>query len=412
MDKGFETNLEIPSARRRLAKRVESLGPSCTLELKQMCKYRQSLGLPIFDFGLGENKWPVCSEVKQAFIDSMKNAETGYIEPAGLPELRQEILRWLELEDQYSIEDVIVAGGAKQVLNNIFVSICDPGDTVLLAHGPWVSYAPIIECASARAVQVVSSAHNSKLTVDDLREALDINPLSKAFLLNNPCNPTGQLYSQEEVDALVELCVQRRVYFILDRLYWRVLFQDDVYPSPRIDSQTKQWIIQVDGLSKNFAKLGGVRIGWSLGPSDLSEVMMRFQSHYSSGAATISQYAALAALRYADWQDMVADLEKKRECFWQLASKLPLVKCFPTEAAFYSWWDVSQCFGMQTAEGKTINDSNDLSHYLLSEYGVVTASGEAFGQDGFLRLCFFIDEEQIHSGLEAVRLALEALRKP
>ena len=133
-----------------------------------------------------------------------------------------------------------------------------------------------------------------KITPDDLNRNLDARPHAKLFLLNNPCNPTGQLYTAVEMNALLDICAERKVYFVLDRLYWRIVFDGQRFPKPRVEESTHPWLIQVDGMSKNFRRSGGLRIGWSVAPADLSQAMLNLQGHYTSGPATPTQQAARA----------------------------------------------------------------------------------------------------------------------
>jgi aspartate aminotransferase len=206
------------------------------------------------------------------------------------------------------------------------------------------------------------------------------------------------------------VCVEHRIFFVLDRLYWRLLFDGATFPEPRIDEATKPWLIQVDGLSKNFRRTGGMRIGWSIAPSDISRAMINLQSHYTAGPAGPEQFAALSALTRPYAFELLDDLARKRDLLQQEAAGMPHVEVWPSPATFYSFWEVGACLGRQTPQGQRIESSDELVAYLVHEAGVVAASGTGFMQDGFLRLSFATSEEDIVQGMAAAREALGRLR--
>jgi aspartate aminotransferase len=329
-----------------------------------------------------------------------------YADPAGLPQVREAVLRWLGLERAYGIENVVITAGAKQSLFNVFLAICNPADVVLFDAAPWVSYQPLAVSAYATPIMVLPAARDAnrlKVSPDDLRRNLRMRPHAKLFLLNSPVNPTAQLYSPEEIEALLQVCVEYRVYFVLDRLYWRIVFDGARFPEPRIDDETRPWLIQVDGLSKNFRRTGGLRVGWSVAPMDVARAMINLQSHYTSGPAVPTQLSARAAIERSYDPEMVRDLERKRDLLQCEARGIPLVDVWPTPASFYSFWDVRQAFGRATPQGRVLRTSDDVSAYLIEEGGVVTASGSGFMQDGYLRLSFATPDETIRAGMQAVR---------
>jgi aspartate aminotransferase len=248
-----------------------------------------------------------------------------------------------------------------------------------------------------------------KITPDDLKRNLRMRPHVRLFLLNNPVNPTAQLYDREEVWDLLHVCVENHVYFVLDRLYWKLVFDGQRFPELPVDDSTRPWIIQVDGMSKNFRRAGGLRIGWSVGPEDVTATMASLQSHYTSGPATPTQAAAHAALTHPYDGSLCRDLQDKRDLFRKEAADIPHIRLFPTPATFYSFWDVRGTFGKSTPDGRVINTSDDLASYLIAEVGVVAASGSAFMWDGYMRFCFATPDETIVEGMAGVRKALEAL---
>jgi len=397
----------------RVSPKLFKFQTSLTLSLKHLVEDRQARGLPVYDFGLGETKGVLDPAIREAGELAFREGHTFYSDPAGLPRLREAVLNWLELEDHYDIDDVVISTGAKQSLFNIFLAVCNPSDAVLLDAAPWVSYQPLAVSAYGFPVRVLPLGTEQellKVTPDDLRRNLDARPHAKLFLLNNPVNPTAQLYSADEVEDLLRVCAERKVYFVLDRLYWRILFDGQSYPEPRVDEETKPWLIQVDGMSKNFRRAGGLRIGWAVGPTDLIQAIVKLQSHYTGGPATPTEEAALAALSGGYRVSFRRELQAKRDLLHHHAADMPLVKIWPTPATFYSFWDVRECFGSRTSDGTEIHNSDDLAGYLARSEGVITASGRGFMQDGYLRLSFAIPEDEIVDGMAATKRALSALQ--
>lgn len=398
----------------RLSYRLAKFAPSLTLQLKSVCESRRAAGKPVWDFGLGETLSPLDDILREAGVQAFGQQRTMYANPAGLPELRQAVLDYLGLAGRYKVENVVVACGAKGALFNIFMAVCNPADTVLMDCAPWVSYQPLCHAAYAHPVMVLpqaGAAGRLKATPEDLRRNLRIRPHARLFLLNNPVNPTAQLYSKAEVEALFSVCLEHRIYLVLDRLYWRIVFDGVRFPELDLDEERKRWLIMVDGLSKNFSRGGGLRVGWTVAPRDISEAMASLQSHYTAGPATPSQQVALAALSHPDLPERLAqDLQRKRDLFLESARGMPGVDIWPSPATFYSFWDVRGLFGRTAPDGRALQSSDDVARHLLEEGGVVCASGSAFLQEGFLRLSFAVDEGAIRGGMAAARTALEALR--
>ncbi len=395
----------------RIAVKIRKFQPSLTLQLKRLAAERRAAGLSVFDFGLGETKGPLAPHIRAAAEEAYREGRTGYGDPAGLYELRRDVLRWLDLEAHYGPESVIITTGAKQSLFNTFLSVCSPADCVLFDSAPWVSYQPLAVAASAVPVMVLPADHGNhlKITAEDLERNLALRPETRLFLLNNPCNPTGQLYDAEEVEALLRVCVEYRVYFVLDRLYWRLLYDGREYPAPRLDAETRPWVVHIDGISKNFRRTGGIRIGWSVASEDLAAAMVNLQSHYTSGPSMPAQYAALAAVRHPyDWE-LRDYLEANRDLLWRRAVELPGVEVWPTPASFYSFWDIRACLGKRTPEGRELRDSDGVAEYLLGRAGVVTASGTGFMQDGYLRISFAVPRDELDGGITAAAAALAEL---
>jgi aspartate aminotransferase len=396
----------------RISTKLGKFTPSLTLALKTLALQRAEEGKPVYDFGLGETRGDLHPVIRDAGARAFREGRTMYADPAGTPELRRAVIDWLGLGAHYAPEHVVVTTGAKQALFNIFLAVCNPADCVLFDAAPWVSYQPLAVAAYAFPVAVLpleGHGDHLKVTAADLERNLQARPHARLFLLNNPCNPTAQLYSAAEVESLLEVCCRHGVYMVLDRLYWRIVFDEAGYPEPRIDDQTRPWLIQVDGMSKNFRSTGGLRIGWTVADTDVTRAMINLQSHYTSGPAVPDQAAAVAALTTDYDPEMVHDLRRKRDLLLEHARGMPHTEIWRTPATFYSFWNVTACLGKRTPSGETIASADDVSRYLLDEAGVITASGRAFLQEGFLRLSFTTSDEDIARGMDAAKAALGRL---
>ena len=395
----------------RFADKVFSFRTSLTLALKDRAKARLAEGKPVYDFGLGEVKGELNQAIRVAGAKAFEENQTHYTHPSGIPELREAVLDWLELSESYSKEEVVISTGAKQSLFNILLTTCNVGDVALYDRAPWVSYIPLTLAAEAKAVCVGAKDNNKELKVrpSDLEQAIAENPRTRLFLLNNPCNPTSQLYSEEEVNGLLDVCVKNEIYFVLDRLYWKLIFDGKEFPEPKITPESKKWLIQVDGMSKNFINGGGLRIGWCVCDRELAAHMVNLQSHYTAAPSTPTQFAALGALTTPYSDDLKNDLARKRDVLREHYSSMPLCKILPTEGAFYSFWDISDAIGKKTPAGAEIKGSEDLAKYLFEDHGVVVAPGSGFEQDNHLRLSFAIPDQEIIDGMAVIRKALSEL---
>lgn len=391
----------------RISAKLKKFRPSLTLELKNEAQARRQRGETVFDFGLGETRGSHLDPViLEAGIEAFRHERTGYAEPAGLLELREQVLKWIPNTTHYSTDNVVISNGAKQSLFNIFLATCNPGDCVLFDSAPWVSYTPMANMAYTTPIQVLPfSRPNAYLKIgpEDLERNLTMRPHAKIFLLNNPVNPTGQLYDQGELDALLEVCSRHSVYFLLDRLYWKLVYDGAEYPEPYPNRLAPDWLIQVDGMSKNFSRAGGLRIGWTLAPRDVAKAMINLQSHYTSGPPTPLQYAALAAITKPYRGRLRRELQSRRDLLHECAKDIPHVKIWPTAGAFYSFWDVRGVFG------KKVNNSDEVS-YALAREGVIAASGSSFMQEGYLRFSFATTEDQIRGGMELAKKTILALK--
>jgi len=364
---------------RRVSKRSASMGPSATHEAKRVAEERHGRGEPVYDMGIGEAQATPPQAALQGGREAFEYDRTGYAPPEGVPELRDRILHWLGVSEHYDRQNVIVSGGAKSVFDIVFTAICDPGDTLLVDAAPWVSYCPIAALRGIKSERVIpNSDQHLKITPDDLEQAFKkAGKGVRALLVNSPCNPTAQVYWRDELEALMTKCNELGIYLILDRLYWRIMFDGHDFPAPAINDESRPNLIQVDGLSKNLGKLGGLRVGWSVLPDDVAAAVKHSQAHVSAGAAVPSQFAALHALSSYDGQH-VTWLSEKRTVMTTAATRVEGIQAFPIPGSFYAFWDL-----------------------LLP--------GEDFAQPGYVRLSFDRPSDLLTAGTEVLTDELNRL---
>lgn len=407
-----QKDISVAAFRHRISKKLTRLRPERQHDLLQIAEQRKALGLPIYNFALAPYSGALSDSLKQTGIDALNNDDTPSSSPSGLLPLREAVLKWLELENEYAAHNVIISAGARQALLNVFLATCDSGDVVLLGSVPSLSYAPTAQLASTRPVIVQPMTVNTpdlKVRWEDLVKCLEHHPRARVFVLSNPCDPTGQVYRPAEIQALLQVCADHNVYFVLDRRHWRSMLRQQEYPTPILDEGTKPWLIQIDSLSYSFPHTSGLRVGWAVGPCDVMEMIAVIQSHNLAGPSDPSQQIALSALTTPYQNDLSTSINVKYDLFRSLADDIPGVKIFHTEGTCYSFWDVRSLFGRRTPSEQILIDSDDVAEYLLESKGVAAIPGSCFSQDGYLRFSFHVDDEVITEGMAATRDAIAAL---
>ncbi len=389
-------------ARGRLANRLADLPMFAPIQLKQIALKRVSLGTPIFDFGLGDPFGPIASDVKQAALSAIRRERTRYTHPSGLEHLRSAILAWFGLEKDYTVNDVVVSAGVGHSLLSLMLAICDESDCILMPPTLGPSYSSLIQIAGARR-HVITSPNDVeqqfKLQPERLVEALNTEPHARMLVISSPCNPTAQVYSTQELDALLRVCADHGVYLVLDRRSWKVSFEPYKFEAPTLDDDIKPWLIHVDSLSNNFAQSSGFRVGWCVAPPDISEALSIMQSHCGGGASTPSQYAAACALEQGVDEDEMLELEHKRWLFIEASQAIPQIAILPTQGSFFSFWDVRSVLADWSDKTGITKNADDFAEYLLESFGIVVLPGTAFHCEGFIRLSFAVPDDTIRRGI-------------
>lgn len=386
-----------------LSKRAQNLKASPTLALVARAKELTAQGHDMISLTVGEPDWRTFEIPSKAGIEAIEKGITKYTPANGTVELRQAIVEKIkkDLGLQYTAKQVTVASGAKYVLFAALQVLCNPGDEVIIATPYWVSYPTMVELADG-VPHIVECGikENFKITPEKLEKA--INSKTKAFLFCSPSNPTGLLYSAQELRALAEVLKRHpNVVIITDDIYNNLVFDGSkaaphiLQACPELQDRT----IAVNGGSKAYS-MTGWRIGWASGPEKIITAMADYQSQSTGSPSSISQHAALAAIKGCDPDiaEVVRKLKVRCEAGMQELNKVPLFKAAKPDGAFYFWVDISACLGKKF-EGTVVASSKDFCNILLEKYYVATVPGIECGSEGFMRLSFAVSEETMKRGI-------------
>ena len=397
-----------------ISNRIAALEESATLKVAALCQQLRSEGVDVIGLSVGEPDFPAPQHVKQAAIDAVNNDVSHYGPTPGFPALREAIAASLnkDIKDYpvrpYNANEIVVSVGAKQALCNAIEALIGPGDEVIMPTPCWVSYVEMVKIAEGKSVLVKTTMENNFcLTAEQLEEA--ITPNTKLLMLCSPNNPTGSVYSYENLKAIVEVLKRHpQVNVLADEIYQHILYtgkHETLAQFPELEDR----LIIINGVSKAYA-MTGYRIGWlATHDKELLTAVKRLQGQTISCATTIAQKAAEAA--YAGPQECVEEMrqafERRRNLILELAKDIPGLKVLEPQGAFYLFPDVTAFFGKQY-NGQVIHNADDVVTFILQEAHVALVSGSAFGEDNCIRISYATSEELI---TEAMRRTKEALAK-
>ncbi|MBC5725578.1 pyridoxal phosphate-dependent aminotransferase [Agathobaculum sp. NSJ-28] len=359
-------------------------------------------GKDVVGFGAGEPDFPTPEHIKQAGIDAIENNFTKYTPAAGLMQLREAASYRLKADFglEYAPSQIVVASGAKHSVYVALMTLCDLGDEVVIAAPYWVSYSEMVKQAGAVPVIVAAGeAEDFKITAAQLDAA--ITDRTKVFMLNSPCNPTGMVYTRAELEAIAEVCCRRNVYVIADEIYCNLVYDDIEFVSfASLGEDVKERTILVNGVSKSYA-MTGWRIGYTASNPELARVMGNYLSHSTSAPSTISQHAAIVALRgpQEDMQAMKRAFEKRRDHLVGRMNRIAGVSCIKPQGAFYVMMNMKSFIG-KSMYGKTIGSAEDFAHLFLEKGLVATVPCTAFAAPGFVRWSYATSLAEIDKGLD------------
>ncbi|MGA9751407.1 MAG: aminotransferase class I/II-fold pyridoxal phosphate-dependent enzyme [Acidobacteriota bacterium] len=397
-----------------LSDRVNRISLSPTLRISARALEMRAQGIDVVDFSAGEPDFPSPEAVKRAAKAAIDANFTKYVANDGIPELKAAIREKL-LRDNglaYDSNEIIVSTGAKHSLLNIALSLFGPGDDVLIPSPCWVSYPDQVRMAGGSPVLVPTREEEGfHLQAKDLQAA--ITPNTKALLLNYPCNPTGAIYSREELEAIAALCVKEQIWVIADEIYEKLLYDGFRFASiASLDEKIKKLTVVVNGFSKAYS-MTGWRLGYAAGPREIIAACSKIQSHSTSNATSFVQKAAVEALRSCapEVERMRAEFERRRNFVVYRLRSLPGVSCNSPQGAFYAMPNVAAYLDKEFG-GAPIRNTYGLAYYLLREARVAVVPGEAFEAPEHLRLSFATSMERLQEGMVRIEQALRRLETP
>ena len=393
------------SAKPRISRRIAAIAESATLAVDGKAKALKAAGRPVIGFGAGEPDFPTPDYIVKAAAEAAaKPANHRYTPTPGLPELRDAIVAKTLRDSNYVItaDQVLVTNGGKQSVYQSFASIIDPGDEVILPSPYWTTYPECIKLAGGISVEVFADeSQNYLVTVEQLEAAR--TQKTKALLFCSPSNPTGSVYSAEQVKAIGEWALAHGIWIISDEIYEHLLYNGATAPSlpvvvPGLADQT----LIINGVAKTYA-MTGWRVGWMIGPKDVIKAATNLQSHLTSNVSNVSQRAAIAALTgdLTAVHEMGVAFDRRRKLIVDLLNKIPGVTCPTPTGAFYVYPSVKGVLGKEI-RGKRPQTSAELATLILDEVEVAAVPGEAFGPSGYLRFSYALSDEDIVEGIGRV----------
>ena len=376
-----------------ISERAAQLTPSLTLSIDSKAKAMKAEGLDVCGFGAGEPDSDTPEHIKRAAIEALEAGFTKYTPNAGIPELRQAIADKLAADNglNYRAGQIVVSNGAKHACYNAILATCQPGDEVIIPAPYWVSYPDMVRLVGAEPVIVPTSERNAwKMRPEDFENAM--TPRTKMLIMNTPGNPTGSVYTREELEAIVNVAAEEDIYVLSDEIYEKLVYDDAKHVSiGSLSKEAYDLTITVNGFSKSYA-MTGWRLGYLAAPDAVSRAVDSIQSHTSSNPCSFSQYGALAALK-GDQQplaDMREEFEMRRNYMFDRISKISNVTAIKPQGAFYILVNISQ-LGL---------NSQNFADRLLSKANVAVVPGAAFGDDRTVRFSYATSLDVIKKGLD------------
>ena len=394
----------------RISARIAAITESATLAVDAKAKALKAAGRPVIGFGAGEPDFPTPDYIVEAAAAATRVAANHRYSPTpGLPDLRDAIVAKTKRDSNYEItaDQVLVTNGGKQAVYQAFATIIEAGDEVLLPSPYWTTYPECIKLAGGSAVEVFADeTQNYLVTVEQLEAARTSK--TKALLFGSPSNPTGSVYSPEQVKAIGEWALKNNIWIIADEIYEHLLYDGATAPSmPVLVPGLADTTIIINGVAKTYA-MTGWRVGWMIGPKDVIKAATNLQSHLTSNVSNVSQRAAIAAVTgdLAAVHKMGEAFNRRRKLIVSLLNEIPGFSCPTPTGAFYVYPSVKGVLG-KTIRGKTPATSAELATLILEEVEVAAVPGEAFGPSGYLRFSYALSDEDIVEGIGRIKKLVE-----
>ena len=387
-----------------LSEKALQVKPSSTLAITAKAKEMRDKGIDIVGFVAGEPDYGTPENINEAAIEAIKDGFTKYTPAAGIKELRQAVShKFKEFNNiNYEWNQVVISNGGKHTLTNAFQAILNPGDEVIIPAPYWLTYPEIVRLAGGVPVYIQGEKENGyRVTAKEIEAKVTVK--TKALILNTPSNPTGMLYSREELESIAKVAVDRDFYVIADEIYEHLTYGNHEHVSiASLNDEIYKRTITCSGVSKSYA-MTGWRIGYTGSSVEIAKLMGSIQSHQTSNPCSIAQKAALEAITGTQMplEDMKVEFEHRRDYIYQRVSQIPLLETLNPEGAFYLFVDFGNLLGREY-KGKPIESVNQVASILLEDYQVVVIPCEDFGFPYFIRLSYAISREAIGKGIDRI----------
>lgn len=393
----------------KLSEKILNLPESETLRISAIAKNMKAQGIDVVSLSAGEPDFPTPEHIKEAAIQAIKENFTKYTQNQGIPELINAIVEKFRRDNniEYKPSEILVSNGGKHSIFNALQAICNPGDEVIIPAPYWVSYPPMVALADAVPVILKTDiSTNFKIVPDQLKEA--ITKKTKALILNSPSNPTGTVYTEDEIRQIAEVVYEKNIFVISDEIYEKILYEGKHFSMASI-KELRDLVITVNGVSKAYA-MTGWRIGYLGAKEEIVKLANKIQGQMTSNACSISQKAALAALTGTQEpvKKMVNEFKIRRDFICSELKQIPDIEIFVPSGAFYVFPKVSAYYG-RSYNGMVIRNSNDFCEFLLKEEKLAIVPGEAFGMDECVRISYAASMEDLMKGVERFKRAIEKL---
>jgi len=395
----------------RIAKRMKSISPSLTLAISAKAKAMKASGEPVVSFGVGEPDFNTPDNIIEAAKNALDQGHTKYTPSSGLLPLRKAICEKFQKDNGLSYEpsQIIVSNGAKHSIFNACYAVLDEGDEVIIPVPYWLTYPEVVKvCGGVPKYLECKKENKFKFSAEDLKKA--ITPKTKMLIFNSPSNPTGAVYDETEVRAIAKVCEEAGIFVLADEIYEKLCYNGvKPFSIAACSEKMKDLTITVNGVSKSYA-MTGWRIGYLAAPTDVAKAIDSFQSHATSNASSISQYATLEALSSPEeeMQKMVAVFDARRKKLLQLIDGIDGVSAIEPDGAFYVMMVTGGLYGKKYGD-KTIDGSIAFADALLEAEKVATIPGISFGADDCIRLSYALSEADIEEGLARIARFVAAL---
>ncbi|MBY9074717.1 pyridoxal phosphate-dependent aminotransferase [Nocardioides sp. WL0053] len=402
-----ETSISPASSTdRRVSARIGGIAESATLAVDAKAKALKAAGRPVIGFGAGEPDFPTPDYIVEAAVEACRDPRNHRYTPAGgLPELKQAIVEKTRRDSGYEVEaaQVLVTNGGKQAIYEAFATMLDPGDEVIVPAPYWTTYPESIRLAGGVPVEVLADeTQDYKVTPEQLEAAR--TDRTKVLLFNSPSNPTGAVYSRDEVEAIGRWALEHGLWVMTDEIYEHLVYDGlETASLPVAVPEIADRCVVVNGVAKTYA-MTGWRIGWVIGPRDVVKAATNLQSHATSNVSNVAQRAAIAAVSgdLSAVEEMKKAFDRRRRTIVAMLNEIDGVFCPEPKGAFYAYPSVKGLLG-RTVDGVTPQTSAELAELILDKVEVAAVPGEAFGSPGYLRFSYALGDDDLVEGITRVQ---------